>query len=185
MGLHFISGYLWTPHARQRLLFVHSFIYMEILLKSEVFYRTLWLKIKKVLDKWEQDSVEVALPLSWLSPTRHTCLKSLTHGIGAMLTWPAWVALELPLMSTHPWQINLSPSAPASHVYDFMPDSHCFFTFSLFFPLNLIIKDASWKLSSKPFVLFISVFSTICPVSNRAFTSLDDWKISLFFSSLF
>lgn len=26
---------------------------------------------------------------------------------------------------------------------------------------------------------FISVFSTICPVSNRAFTSLDDWKISL------
>ena len=78
-------------------------------------------------------------------------LKSLTHGNRAMLTGPAWATLELPLISTHHWQINLSPSVPAGHVYDFMPDSHCFFTFSLFFPFNLIIKDASWKLSSKPF----------------------------------
>ena len=107
------------------------------------------------MDKWELFSWGgPALVLAFTSNTAHIVSNLSPTESGPWLTGPAWAALELPLISTHPQQTNLSPSVPAGHVYDCMPDSHCFFTFRLFFPLNLIIKDASRKLSSKPFKFF-------------------------------
>ena len=52
MGLLFISDYLWTPHALQKLfLFIHSFIWKSFpQKKSSIEHHDLK---KKVMDKWE------------------------------------------------------------------------------------------------------------------------------------
>lgn len=122
MGLLFISGYLWTPHARQRLfLFIHSFIWKSFpQKKSSTEHCDLKKKKKK---SWinESCSVEVALPLSWLSPRTRHMLSQISHpwnwGHAHMtsLSGP-WTAFdEHPPLANKP--LSFSPCQPCLWLY--------------------------------------------------------------------
>lgn len=134
------------------------------------------------------------LPSSSVSPSKkplglhcgnsmHQSFKSLTYRIRFMLTGLVWKAFELPLIIIYPQQINFYLPNPSGLFCAFMP---WFFLFSHFesysFLSTLFLK---MRLQSCPVGLsrlqivtrsFISLFSIIFPVSNKALTSLDDLK---------
>ena len=161
--------------------FIH--LYGNPFLKRSLLQNTV-IKKKKVMDKWELFSWGgPALVLAFTSNTAHIVSNLSPTEPGPCSQdqpeRPLNCLWSAPILSK---QTSLLQSLPATFMTVCLiltVSSLSDFSFLSTSLLKMHHESCHPSLSSS----FISVFSTICPVSNRAFTSLDDWKINL--SSLY